>query len=254
MITLLNGATAPDLANDAALLGGVAAFEALRTYSGHPFGLYAHLSRLRASAAWMGLPWPGEPVLVEEITTVAEGLEHAAITVVLTDCNRIVSARALDSSRIGAPLRLASLRWDAPASLPGWVKHTSRAPWLVAARRAGVDEVLLVAHDGTWTETNRANLLAVREGVLFTPPLNGRCLAGVTRAAFLTCAHALGIDVVDAPMLPGEWDELYVCSTLKELAPIVEIDGDAAAGAGPVGAALHAAFHRMCSTATAPGG
>ncbi len=241
MISLLNGDPAPELADDAALLGGVAVFEALRTYRGRVFGLSSHLSRLRASAAWMGIPWPGETVLTDEIVAAA-GQAEVALTVLLTDRNRIVRSMPIDPDRAGAPIRVATLRWEAPASLPGWVKHTSRAPWLVAARRAGVDEVLLVADDGSWSETNRANLIAVREGTVFSPPNDGRALAGVTRAALLSLARELGLEVVEAPLFPSDWDELYVCSTLKELAPIVEIDGVSAPGGGPVGARLQDAF------------
>ena len=70
---LLNGEPAPDLAEDAALLGGVAAYEAMRTYGGGVFGMAAHLSRLRASAVWMGIPWPGEKLLADEIVAVTAG-------------------------------------------------------------------------------------------------------------------------------------------------------------------------------------
>jgi branched-chain amino acid aminotransferase len=248
--TLLNGEPAPALADDAALTGGVAAFEALRSYGTEVFGLAAHLARLRASAAWMGLPWPGEGVLVDEIAAVCGGGADRAVTVTLTDQNRVVRAAPLDPTRVGAPLRVATLRWEPPASLPGWVKHTSRAPWLVAARRAGVDEVLLVAADGSWSETNRANLLAVREGRVYSPPNDGRALAGVTRAAMLHNARAVGLEVVEAPMFPGEWDELYVCSTFKELAPIAAVNGAAAVGAGPVGEAIRVAFRRTVGAAS----
>ena len=43
-------------ADDEALLRGQAAFETLRVYSGRPFRLDAHLDRLFASAAAIGLP------------------------------------------------------------------------------------------------------------------------------------------------------------------------------------------------------
>jgi len=43
-------------ADDEGLLRGRAAFETLRVYGGRPFGLEAHLDRLTASAASIGLP------------------------------------------------------------------------------------------------------------------------------------------------------------------------------------------------------
>lgn len=242
MTSLLNGQPAPALAADPGLLGGLAAYEALRTYHGEVFAMRAHLLRLEASAAWMGVRWPGEATLREEILAVVEPAVEVAIVVMLTAENRMVRANPVDEARVGAPLRLASLRWDPSPALPASVKHTSRAPWLLAARRAGVDEVLLVAADGNWTETNRANLLAVRRGAVHVPPADGRALAGVTQAAFVALAREAGLGVVEGPLGPGPWDELYATSTLKELAPIVEIDGAPAPGGGPVGARLHAAF------------
>lgn len=242
MHSLLNGHLAPALAADPALLGGLAAYEALRTYRGEVFALGEHLLRLQASAAWMGIPWPGEGALAAEIQAVVAPDLEAAIVVMLTAENRIVRANRLDEARVGAPLRLATLRWDPSPALPAWVKHTSRAAWLLAARRAGVDEVLLVAADGTWTETNRANLLAVRRGAVHVSPADGRALAGVTQAAFVALAREAGLGVVEGALGPGPWDELYATSTLKELAPIMEIDGAPAPGGGPVGARLLAAF------------
>ncbi len=236
MNMLLDGAPAPAFAGDPALVGGLAAFEALRTYGGRPFGVDAHLARLEASAGWMGIPWPGAALLAAEIEAVAA--EEVAIVVLLTERHRLVRAAPLDRSRVGAPIRLATLRWEASPSLPAWVKHTSRAPWLVAAQRAGVDEVILVSADGSWTETNRATLIAVRDGALHLPPLDGRALLGVTQAAFLALAREAGIRIVEAPLFPADWQELYVVSTLKELAPIVEVDGRVAVGGGAVGAEL----------------
>lgn len=232
--------------DDPALVGALAVYEALRTYGGRPFRVAAHLARLRASAAWLGIDPPDEERLVAEITeVVAEVGQEAVVRVVLTGAGRrVVDAAPLDPSRVGAPVRCASLVYEAPDALPGWVKSTSRAAPLLAARRAGVDEVLFVGRDGTWTEANRSNILAVRAGTVFTPAADGRILAGVTRGAMLDCAAALGVPVVEGPLVPGEYDELYLASTLKELAPIVAIDGRAAAGGGPVGAALWAAFRR----------
>ena len=46
----------------------------------------------------------------------------------------------------------------------------------------------------------------------------------------------------EEPVPAGPCDELYLCSTLKELAPVVVVDGAPAPGAGPVGEKVAAAF------------
>ena len=47
---------------------------------------------------------------------------------------------------------------------------------------------LIVDADGAVLEASRANLFAVRDGALFTPPLDGRILPGVTRARVIEIA------------------------------------------------------------------
>ncbi len=252
---LVDGAPGAVPGDDPGLLSGMAVFEALRTYQRRPFRLAAHLHRLRASAGWFGIAVPNDEVFAREVEAViASSPVELVIVILLTEGgHRVIRSRPVDPSRAGGVIRLATIPFEAPAWLPGWVKHTNRAGWLLAARQRRVDEVLLVGSDGTWTEANRSNILAVRDGVLHTPPVDGRILDGVTRRVLLECAAAAGIPVAETPMAPGSWDELYVCSTLKELAPVVLVDGLVAAGAGPIGAKLHALFCHATRTPEAEG-
>lgn len=89
-----------------------------------------------------------------------------------------MGAEPLDLSRVGAPLRVVTRPGTPPPWLPGRVKHTSRAAWLLAASRAGVDEVVWVDPGGNWTEANRSNLFAVREGCCGRRPTIGRSSRG----------------------------------------------------------------------------
>jgi branched-subunit amino acid aminotransferase/4-amino-4-deoxychorismate lyase len=250
--TLLDGAECPDgrgllPLDDGALFSGMAVFETLRTYARKPFRLDVHLQRLHASAAFCGIRCDGP--LAEELTLAASRIAgESHLNLLLTEGgHRVVRARLLDRSRAGAPVRVATRPWSPPPWLPGRVKHTSRAAWILAARSAGVDEVLWVAPDpssptGVWTEANRSNVFAVRGGVLLTPPDDGRILQGVTRDAMIEAAHTAGVEVREEPLPPGPCEELYLCSTLKELAPVVELDGAPGPGAGPVGARVSKAF------------
>lgn len=234
--------------DDPAIGNGMAVFEALRTYERRPFRPIAHLDRLRASAAWFGLACAETAVILDEIDrVVASEAGECSVLVTLTGGGRrLVRSRPLDLARVGAPLRVATLPYEAPPWLPGWVKHTNRAGWVLAAAKSVVDEVLFVGTDGSWTEANRSNVFAVRAGVLHTPPEDGRILRGVTRAALLEAAAEAGIPTREAPLFAGTYDELYLASTLKELAPVVAVDGVAAPGRGPIGDAVAATFrHRV---------
>ncbi len=54
--------------------------------------------------------------------------------------------------------------------------------------------------NGDVLETDRGNIFAVIGGILHTPPLDGRLLPGVTRAAILRLAAADGLQVKEAPL------------------------------------------------------
>lgn len=250
-VVLLDGEPAPDgrgrlALDDPALTLGWAVFETLRTYGRRPFRLDLHLARLAASAAWMGIPCPVDVVAAELAAVAAAVPGESRLNVHLTGGgHRIVRATPLDLSRSGAPVRCVTRDLPLTPWLPGRVKHTSRAAWELAARAAGVDEVLWRGPDGDWTESNRSNLFVVRGGVLRTPPDDGRILQGVTRDTVLAVARELGVPTREEPVPAGPCDEIYLASTLKELAPVVELDGAPAPGAGPVGAAVLDAFRRL---------
>jgi branched-chain amino acid aminotransferase len=239
-MVLVDGATGVLPTDDPALTLGFAVFETLRTYDGVPFRLDAHLARLAHSATFCGIPYDEAAIRADIATVLTSGPHAAKLNVYLTGGgHRVVRAEPLDLARVGAPVRVVTRPWCPPAWLPGTIKHTSRLAWVLAAR--GVDEVLWEDRGG-WTEANRSNVFVVRGGVLLTPADDGRILRGVTRAALLDAARSIDLPVSEGHVPVGPCDELYLASTLKELAPVVEVDGQPGPGGGPVGAALLAAF------------
>lgn len=230
-------------ADDPGLTLGLCAFETLRTYGRRPFRLARHLARLAASAEALRVPWPGAEPLADEIERAIEGVpgQECNVRVTLTAGGaRVVRAETLVTAQGGA--RCATAVWEPPPWLPGWTKHTSRAGSALVIPQ-GASEVIWVDRAGLLLEGTRSNVIAVRGEVLLTPPLDGRILAGVTREVLLEVARGQGIPVLEAPLpAAGPFDELYLCSTLRELQPVFELDGQSAPGAGPVGEAVLAAF------------
>ena len=113
----------------------------------------------------------------------------------------------------------------------------------MAVASSGVEEVLWMDENGFLLEGTRSNIVGVLGEVLVTPPADGRILAGVTREAMLDAAVDAGVEVQNVEMSNRvQYDELYVCSTLKELTPVTELDGRPTAGAGPIGDAVMSAF------------
>jgi len=84
--------------------------------------------------------------------------------------------------------------------------------------------------------------LAVLDGALWLAPDDGRVLPSTTVDAVLARADRLGIRWRrEGPPAAGPWQGLYVASTTRDLAPVVELDGDVLPGWESVGRALAAA-------------
>lgn len=215
--------------DDPGLTLGLTAFETMRIYNGRPFRLGAHIERLLASAAMMGLPCPGACAVEVEILDALDisAIKEASLRYTLTaGGRRVLAVQPADASRVGRPVRLASHAATPSVALPAWVKHGSRAAWELEARHRRVDELLLVDPDGFMLETSRGNVLAVFKERLVAPPDDGRRLSGITLQAALQAAQRAGLPVETREVRRDDpaWDGLLVCSTLKEIAPVTELD------------------------------
>jgi 4-amino-4-deoxychorismate lyase len=247
-------------ADDEGLLRGRAAFETLKVYGGRPFRLEAHLDRLNASAASIGLPAVERrrlQVLVGLVLPKAASGD-ASLRLVWTagPARGAPSALALLSDipdwiepareRGASAVSLLGIRASAPWLLPG-VKSTSYAVNMAAeaeARRRGVDEALFVDGDGIVLEGTVTNVWWRIGDTLFTPALDLGILAGVTRATLMELAPECGFSVEEgayplARLLESE--EVFTSSSVREVMPLVEVDGTTL-GRGPAADALQAAL------------
>jgi len=235
---------------DDGFLRGLSAFETMRSFNQRIFRADAHIARLLASAAALGIPTPDPNILADELLKAVEGYAcEARVQVTLTiGGSQLVSVVPMDLSSPGRALRVTTLPWEPPVWLTGRVKHCSRAAAQVAQRRAGVDEVFWIGDDGCFTEGARTNIFAVVGGRIITPPDDGRILCGVTRAALLEAGKKAGLPIDEAPLhRDTELTELYASSTLRNLAPVVELDGIAIPGSGALGEALSGCFRELVS-------
>ena len=97
--------------------------------------------------------------------------------------------------------------------------------------------------EGRFTEGTTCAIVAIQDGVLYTAPHDGRILPSTTLIALLDRAEALGIACVRrGPLAEGPWDALYVASTTRKLAPVIELDGVALSVWDPVGRRLAKGF------------
>ena len=115
------------------------------------------------------------------------------------------------------------------------------------ALQNGYDEAIALGPDGMVSEGSGQNVFIVDGGVLYTPPIDGTMLPGITRSSVLAIAEDLGLKHVVQPIAREvlyTCDELFVCGTASEITPVKSVDrlpvGDGKVG--PVTRALQTRF------------
>lgn len=207
---------------------GWTVFESLVAISGIPDNLGAHLDRLEISCAEAAVPPHDRADIERDVNVAAQRIGgNTRIRITLTaGGSRVIVATKLDTSRRHRAVTAARGVFREDPYLPGFVKHGSRASWMVAVQRAQVDEILLVDGKGRFVEGTTSAILCVNDGVLYTHPQDGRILGSTTCQEILSRADALGIPVVmEAPDAAGPWDALYIASVSRHLAPVTLLDG-----------------------------
>jgi 4-amino-4-deoxychorismate lyase len=231
-------------ADDEALLRGRAAFETLKIYGGRPFRLDAHLDRLASSAQVLGLPpverrrmqvltglvlpkaAQGDAVLRLVWTAGPQGGPPSGVALLSEVPDWIEEVR----KRGARAVSLLGVRAVAPWLLPG-VKSTSYAVNMAAdaeAKRRGADEAVFVDAEGVVLEGTVTNVWWRHGEVLRTPSLDLGILAGVTRQTILELAEPCGYRVEEGayPLEDAlDSDEVFTSSSVREIMPVVELDG-----------------------------
>jgi branched-chain amino acid aminotransferase len=112
----------------------------------------------------------------------------------------------------------------------------------------GFDDALLCDADGFLTEGTTFNLFYVRRGIIATSPFSSGILDGITRKQVVALAREAGFEVREV-LYPKERlyeaDEVFMTSTIKEVAPVVRVDDRKIANGkpGPITRKLKELFH-----------
>lgn len=232
-------------ADDEAFIRGRAAFETLRVYGGVPFRLESHLVRLAASCERIGVE-PPDPEDCRALASLAlgaaaepeaalrfyrtAGREQASapgLVVLVNSLPHGLEERRAQGSRL---VSLLGVRAEVPWLLGG-VKSTSYAVNMAAeaeARARGADDAVFVSEDGLVLEGPVTNIWWRRGSTLLTPSLDLGVLAGVTRDALLELAPLQGYEVRQGRFSLAELseaDEAFTSSSVRELMPVVALDG-----------------------------
>ena len=109
-----------------------------------------------------------------------------------------------------------------------WRDRRLLAELAVRAGASADEHVLITDETGEILETDKANVFAVIDGVLLTPPADGRLLPGTTRAAVMRAAREHGIRVGQKPLTLDELasaSEVFVTNAVVGVLPVTAIDG-----------------------------
>ncbi len=91
----------------------------------------------------------------------------------------------------------------------------------------GFNEAIALNTDGTISEGSGQNVFLVQNGTLYTSPIDGTLLHGITRDTLITIAREAGIPVREQ-VLPREAlytaDEVFFCGTASEVTPVRSVD------------------------------
>jgi branched-chain amino acid aminotransferase len=209
---------------DEGLTRGDGGFEVLRLYGGRPFALEDHLRRLDRTCAGLRLNYDEEALRAEIAALLdASGPVEALLRIVLTrGGRRILTVEPVPAQVTVA--RVATVTY-APNRVLDGLKTLSYAGNMLAgrlARERGFDEALLVTPHGRVLEGPTWSFFWVSGGQLYTPPLEDRILASITRAYVIE-----ECDGVERPCTLDDIaaaEEAFIASTVREAMPIAAVD------------------------------
>lgn len=197
-------------------------FETMLVVDGAPVAPEAHLSRLKTSLEAVygaDLPARARQLVAEH----AKGLELGRLRLTFVPGEGIeVEFGEIDRS-LHFPEHAISLRTHPVSGGLGAHKWADRAALPASSQR----EAALLVDDDEVLEADRANVFAVRRGTVFTPPLDGRILPGVTRATTIELARAEGVEVVESALNLEELrqsEEVFLTNSIRGIELVGSVD------------------------------
>jgi 4-amino-4-deoxychorismate lyase len=242
-------------AADRGLHYGDGVFETLACRDGRPRFLAAHLERLAAGCARLGMPEPPRQRL-ESAIRVAAARGVAGSAPAGRSLVKLILTRGASAQRGYAPPAgiepcciVQSFAWPADTDacaehgvavqysrvpltenpLLAGIKHLNRLDSVLArAGLAGSDcaEALLRAADGAVVCGSMSNLFIVCAGRLLTPRIERGGIAGIARGAIGRAAAALGWDVEERVLHPADVeaaDEVFLTNVRIGAWPVVRL-------------------------------
>lgn len=262
---------------DHGVLYGDGVFEGIRAYSGRIFKCKEHIDRIFAAAKAIML---AIPLSKDELTEVVletcrrNNLKDGYIRLVVTrgkgdlglsptNCPKptvfcIASNIKLYPEEMytkGMPIITASQRRNKATIVDPQIKSLNYLNNILAkieANRAGVQEALMLNHDGIVAECTGDNIFIIKDNIIYTPPIHIGILDGITRCVVVDLAKAMGYQVEEKEFTlfnVYNADECFLTGTAAEVIPVTSVDGRMinTGVAGPVTGKILRAFKELAN-------
>src|SRR6476646_381799 len=214
-------------------------FETMLVVGGAPVLPEAHLSRLESSLrAVYGAELPGDTR--RRVAERAAGLDLGRVRLTFAPPALMIEAGEVPAA-LHFPERPIALRSRQVSGGLGCHKWADRA----ALPPCPAGEAALLLDSAEVLEADRANVFAVHTGAVFTPPLDGRILPGVTRATVIELAREEEIKVIESPLDLGQLaaaDEVFLTNSIRGIEAVDSIDGTHLVGERPLTGRLSGAL------------
>lgn len=160
-----------------------------------------------------------------------------------------------DAMMSGVDVCVSSWRRPAPDTLPALAKaggnYLNSQLTLLEARQNGYTEGIMLDSFGFVSEGSGENVFVLRDDVIYTTPISGAILGGITRDSVMRIARDLGHEVREQ-LMPREFlyvaDEVFFTGTAAEVTPVRSVDR-IPVGTGQVGPVTRAVQERYLGIA-----
>jgi branched-chain amino acid aminotransferase len=234
-------------------LYGDGVFEGIRVYDSKVFELDAHIRRLYESARAIRLDIPldrNKLIGAVEETVKANNVIDGYIRLVVTRGTGTLGLNPFicefgrlfiiaDNIQLypeelyekGMKVISATTVRNHPLAIPPQVKSLNYLNNILAKIEAldrDVPEAIMYNHEGYVAEATGDNVFIVKDGVIYTPPVEAGALEGITRGIVIRLAREAKLEVVEKNLTRFDLyvcDEFFLTGTAAEVIGIVEIDG-----------------------------
>jgi 4-amino-4-deoxychorismate lyase len=246
---LVNGVEVDRIAvKDRGFQYGDGLFETIEVLAGQPVFLEQHLLRLSAGCSRLNIPSPDISQLTNEVYDVCRRSNQAVLKIIITrgtggrgyrqpeaiQPTHVISLHPFPDypqtfTEQGIVARFCETRLGLNPALAG-IKHLNRLEQVMARAEwddPAIQEGIMLDNNDHVIEGTMSNLFYVRDGVIYTAPLQSAGVAGIVRGIIKQLAIGQGITVIEQDYSKQALlnaDEAFVCNSIIGIWPVKRME------------------------------